>query len=68
MLIITFICILIVITIINKLEIHQIYEKINFLNDDFDGEVFMKQTKRFVVKEKKDSKLIKLSSLKQTFK
>jgi hypothetical protein len=68
MLIITFICILIVITIINKLEIHQIYEKINFLNDDFDGEVFMKQTKRFVIKEKKDSKLIKLSSLKQTFK
>ena len=68
MLIITFICILIVITIINKLEIHQIYEKINFLNDDFDGEVFMKQTKRFIVKEKKDSKLIKLSSLKQTFK
>jgi hypothetical protein len=68
MLIITFICILIVITIINKLEIHQIYEKINFLNEDFDGEVFMKQTKRFIVKEKKDSKLIKLSSLKQTFK
>jgi hypothetical protein len=68
MLIITFICILIVITIINKLEIHQIYEKINFLNDDFDGEVFMKQTKRLVVKEKKNSKLIKLSSLKQTFK
>ena len=68
MLIINFLCTLIVITIINKLEIHQIYEKINFLNDDFDGEVFMKQTKRFVVKEKKDSKLIKLSSLKQIFK
>jgi len=28
-------------------------KKINFLNGDFDGEVFIKQTKRFVVKEKK---------------
>jgi esterase/lipase superfamily enzyme len=53
MLIITFICILIVIIIINKLEIHQIYKKIVFLNDDFDIEVFMKQPKRFVVKKKK---------------
>ena len=57
MLIITFICILIVIIIINKLEIHQIYKKIVILNDDFDIEVFMKQPKRFVVKKKKDFKL-----------
>ena len=28
-------------------------KKIDFLNSDFDGEVFIKQTKRFVVKEKK---------------
>jgi len=53
MLIITFICTLIVIIIINKLEIHQIYGKIVFLNGDFDREVFMKQPKRFVVKKKK---------------
>jgi esterase/lipase superfamily enzyme len=58
MLIITFICTLIVIIIINKLGIHQIYGKIVFLNDDFDIEVFMKQFKRFVVKKK--LKFIKL--------
>jgi hypothetical protein len=43
-------------------------KKIDFLNGDFDGGVFIKQTKRFVVKEKKDFNLIKLSSLKQTSK
>ena len=38
-----------VITIINKLEIHQINVKITFFNDDLDEEVYMEQLKEFIV-------------------
>jgi hypothetical protein len=47
--IITSIRILIIIAVINKLEIHQMNFKINFLNGDLDEEVYMKQLERFVV-------------------
>ena len=51
---------LITITSINKLEIHQMKIKIVFLNCDFDKEVYMEQPKRFVIKEqgKKVYKLV----------
>jgi hypothetical protein len=39
--IITSIRILIIIAVINKLEIHQMNFKINFLNGDLDEEVYM---------------------------
>jgi hypothetical protein len=40
---------LIVISIINKLEIHQMDVKKTFLNDDLDKKAYMEQSKGFVV-------------------
>jgi len=60
MLRITSIWILIVITTINKLEIHQMDIKITFLNGNLNEEVYMGQPNEFVVNEK-GKKYISLS-------
>ena len=60
---------LIVITTINKLEIHQMDAKITFLKGDFNREVYMEQPEGYVIngQEKKIYNLIKsLYGLKQT--
>ena len=67
--IITSIQTLIVITTINKLEIHQMDAKITFLKGDFNREVYMEQPEGYVIngQEKKIYNLIKsLYGLKQT--
>jgi L-amino acid N-acyltransferase YncA len=59
---------LIVTTTTNKLGMHQIYIKITLLNCDLDEEVYIEQSKGFIVngKEKKVCKLVKsLYGLKQ---
>jgi hypothetical protein len=60
---------LIVITTINKLEIHQMDAKITFLKGDFNRELYMEQPEGYVIngQEKKIYNLIKsLYGLKQT--
>jgi hypothetical protein len=62
---------LIVITTINKLEIHQMDVKITFLKGDLNREVYMEQPEGFVIngQEKKIYNLVKsLYGLKQTLK
>jgi hypothetical protein len=61
MLRITSIQILIVITTINKLEIHQMDIKITFLNGNLNEEVYMEQPNGVVVNEK-GKKYISLSN------
>jgi len=46
---------LIVISTINKLEIHHMDVKTTFLNGDLDKKVYMEQSKGFVVNGKKKS-------------
>jgi hypothetical protein len=54
---------LIVISTINKLEIHHMDVKTTFLNGDLDKKVYMEQSKGFVVNgKKKVCKLVKSSN------
>ena len=58
---ITSICMLIAIAALYNLEIHQMDDKIAFLNGDLDEEIYMEQPKGFIVpgQEKKVCRLVK---------